>query len=137
MSLIRLNTRPSRNALRTFGTLCLALLAVLGAQAWRKGDPGLAMGEWASGALLGGLAAYRPAWLRFAYLAAVYLSFPIGFAASYVILTAVYFLLFTPAGLVLRWCGHDPLSRRWDRTRKTYWERRPGPKPASSYFHQT
>ena len=137
MSLIRLNTRPSKGSLRTFGVLSLVFLAAIGVHAWRGGGHGAALALFAAGALAGALMAFRPNWLRPAYLAASYASYPIGFAVSFVILTGAFYLLFTPAGILLRLCGHDALSRRWDRKRTSYWEPRTGPKPAKSYFYQS
>jgi len=137
MPLIRLNARPSKGSLRTFGALSLVFLAAIGVHAWRGGGHGAASLLLAAGALAGALAAFRPKWLRPAYLAASYASYPIGYAVSFVVLTGAFYLLFTPAGILLRLCGHDALSRRWDRTRKSYWEPRTGPKPAKSYFYQS
>jgi ABC-type uncharacterized transport system permease subunit len=137
MSLIRLNTRPTRGSLRTFGFLCLAFLLAFGAIAWRKGDEGLAVAEVAAGGIGAGCALFAPDLLRLPYLAAIYAGFPIGFAASYVILTGVYFLVLTPAGLVMRACGRDPLGRRREAARSSYWAPRDGPRPGSDYFHQS
>ena len=40
---------------------------------------------------------------------------PIGLALSHVILGAVFYIVFTPVGLVMRLLGKDPLHRRFDR----------------------
>ena len=37
------------------------------------------------------------------------------------LLIAVYYLLVTPAGLLSRLVGRDPLARRWDRGARSYW----------------
>jgi hypothetical protein len=136
MSLIRLNRRPSRNALRVFGFLCLVFLAGFGLVAWRKGGHETAGAAWLAGAAAAACAVLAPGRLRYPYLAATYLSFPIGFVASHLILAAAYYFVLTPIGLLLRWFGHDPLSRRWDRGRKSYWEPRSEAKPDAGYFHQ-
>lgn len=54
-------------------------------------------------------------------------------AVSLVLLGLVFFLLITPAALVLRLTGKRPLPLGFDPTRKSYWiERRPpGPPPAA------
>jgi hypothetical protein len=46
---------------------------------------------------------------------------PIGWTISHVVLGAVYYLVLTPIGLILRVAGRDPLQRRFDRTAPTYW----------------
>lgn len=41
-----------------------------------------------------------------------------------VILGAFFYLIITPVGLVMRCCGKDPLDKKWDKTRESYWIRR-------------
>jgi len=93
--------------------------------------------EVSAGGIAAGLAVFEPGLLRWAYLAAIYAGFPIGFAASYVILTAVYFLILTPVGLALRAFGRDPLSRKWDARLRSYWKKRPESRPGSDYYNQS
>lgn len=54
-------------------------------------------------------------------------------AVSLLILATVFFLLVTPAALILRWTGRRPLELGFESRRKSYWiERRPpGPPPES------
>jgi hypothetical protein len=44
-----------------------------------------------------------------------------GAAGSYLVLTLTFFLVFTPMGLVMRLFGRDPLHRRIDPTKESYW----------------
>lgn len=50
-----------------------------------------------------------------------------------IVLGAMFYLVFTPMGLVMRAVGHDPLARRIDRRAASYWTvRAPGePTPDS------
>ena len=50
------------------------------------------------------------------------LVFPIGFVVSHVILLAIWWLVVTPIGLLMRLAGKDPMNRRFDRAAATYWE---------------
>jgi hypothetical protein len=59
--------------------------------------------------------------MRPLYVVWMALAMPIGWAVSHLILLAVFYLVITPIGLVMRACGYDPLERRFDRTAKTYW----------------
>jgi ABC-type uncharacterized transport system permease subunit len=43
---------------------------------------------------------------------------------SVVIFGAFFYLIITPIGLVMRCCGKDPLGKKWDKTRESYWIRR-------------
>lgn len=56
---------------------------------------------------------------------------------SPVMMAAIFYLVVTPAGLLMRWRGKDPLHRRFDRAATSYWIVRqpPGP-PAGSMSNQ-
>ena len=136
MSLIRLNTRPAARDLRVFGLCCVALLGFMGWSASRRGLPSVAVAAWVAGALVVLPGLIYPALLRPVYLLAIYVTFPIGFVLSYVILTAVYCLVFAPIGLLLRLGGKDPLTRRFDPQLKSYWTHRPDNASPASYFNQ-
>jgi hypothetical protein len=45
----------------------------------------------------------------------------IGIVMSNILLAAFFYLVITPIGLIMRAWGHDPLQKRHDRTRPTYW----------------
>ena len=64
------------------------------------------------------------------------LTFPIGFVLSYVILGVLFFGIITPAGLLLRLAGKDPLERRWEPDASTYWVDSREPRAKSAYFKQ-
>ena len=40
---------------------------------------------------------------------------------STLILTLVFFLVFTSAGILMRVFGYDPLRRNWKKKKDTYW----------------
>ena len=134
--LIRLNTKPSRRDLRVFGALWLVFFAILGALAGLKGAHRLAWTFWAVGGVVSGLGLFAPIWLRPVYLAAIFAGYPLGLAGSFLLLVLIYYLVLTPMGLMMRLFGHDPLARRFQMDRSTYWTRREGSRPAHSYFHQ-
>ena len=60
----------------------------------------------------------------------------IGCIVSNVAVSAVYFLVVTPIGLALRMLGRDPLRRRFERGRGTYWEDAEKAGDAERYFRQ-
>jgi len=55
-------------------------------------------------------------WMRFALL--------LGWANSRILLTLLFFLLFTPISWVQKLIGRDPLARRFPDDQPTYWEDR-------------
>jgi hypothetical protein len=134
MSLIPLNTNPSRSQLLQFGVAwCVFFGGAAALAAWR-GSPVLA---WPLGALaivVPLVGSVVPSVLRVLYVALSVVTFPIGFAVSQVVLAAVYFLVLTPIGLVLRWLKPGFFSSAPEKSLSTYWRSRPEPRPAADYF---
>lgn len=113
-----LDTAP--RALRRFGLLVGAVLLVLGAfAAWR--ETGAATGLLAAGGALVGLGALVPKILKWPYVVWMALALALGFVMTRVLLTIVYFVVVTPIGLILRISGRDPMHRRPDPSKNTYW----------------
>ena len=73
---------------------------------------------------------------RSVYLGWLYAAYPIGFVVSHVILGAIYYLVFTPIGLLLRAAGKDPMQRAFDRNAKTYWVEHDPHADARRYLRQ-
>jgi hypothetical protein len=99
---------PSRTELRKFGRAMLIGFAVLGLLvAWRQGQFGTATYTlWGVGAALA-VAAVLPLVGKLAYLAIYVVTGIVGFAVSRIILTMIFYLLFTPLGLLLKAIGKD------------------------------
>jgi Saxitoxin biosynthesis operon protein SxtJ len=136
MSLIRINTRPSRRQLLVFALACLVFAGLLGLTQWLRGRPTTAIVCWVLGLGVPAAGACWPAGLRLLYVGLCYATYPIGFAVSSLVLAALYYVVLTPIGLILRLCGHDPLHRRFDLQSASYWHKRPGPRSPDSYFRQ-
>ena len=137
MSLIRLNKHPSGRQLAVFGLAWLGVLGVGGWVSWHRGRTTAAEITWALAALIPAAGLVSRGFLRLAYLTLSYLTYPIGYVASYLVLAATYYLALAPIGLTMRLFGHDPLSRRFEPGAKTYWAERPGPRPPKDYFRQS
>ena len=136
MSLIQINRRPKPRDLRVFATLWLIFLGTFAALALRKGNPTLAAILGSLALIVGALGLIAPPTVRLVYLAAVYVTFPIGFVVSHLILGLVYFLLITPIGLLMRLLGRDPLQRRFEPKRTSYWESKTESRSPASYLKQ-
>lgn len=137
MALIEFDKNPSPTILRWFGLIQAAAIAALGGVVgWRFQAPTVAYGI--GGVAAAFLLAYYaiPPLRRTLYLGAMYVTFPLGFVLSHLVLGFIYFVAFTGIGLALRICGYDPLQRRFDRGAKTYWITRRETRPAESYFRQ-
>ena len=61
---------------------------------------------------------------------------PIGWTLSLVILLAIYCLLLTPTGLLMRAFGKDPMNRKWEPEAATYWIERTQETSVERYFRQ-
>jgi hypothetical protein len=107
--------------------------AVLGALAlWPLHAGGLVRVRllvWAAAFLL--VAIVRPALLGFLNKAWTLLGLAMGRVANPIIMGGMFFLILTPAGLISRWLGKDPLRLKKAREARSYWiiRRPPGPQP--------
>jgi hypothetical protein len=85
---------------------------------------------------IGLLGLTRPPTVRPIYVGWMVLAFPIGWTVSFLILTLIFFGLFTPIALVFRFIGRDALARIHPREASTYWVPKPAPASQRSYFRQ-
>lgn len=134
MSLIPLNTNPSRSQLLQFGMAWVVFLGVAGALAAWRGSPTVAGSLGALAIVLPLVGLVFPGVLRAVFVAVSVVTFPIGFAVSQIILATIYFLVLTPIGLVLRWLKPGFFPTAPDKSLPTYWQPRPEPRPATDYF---
>jgi hypothetical protein len=120
-----------RRHLRKFGLTVGVAFLVLTALLFWQGRPLWPLFAGLGGILLAlaaiwpaGLAGIERVWMKVARI--------MGWFMTRVILGLVFVLLFTPAGLVMRLLGKDPLELRIDRTATSYWHARPprDPSPA-------
>mgnify|MGYP006290657135 CR=1 FL=1 len=110
---------PSRRQLVQFGLLIAAILAVVALLPLRSSeapDYGLLAGA-AGAAMLSGI---RPELLGPLYRAWLHLGHVLGAVSSRIVLTALFFAIFLPAGLAMRLLRRDPLNRRFDPDRASY-----------------
>jgi hypothetical protein len=59
-----------------------------------------------------------------------------GFFVSRIVLTALFYLVITPMGFVVRLSGQDLLDERIDRKKTSYWKKHEGNKDKRSYENQ-
>jgi hypothetical protein len=125
MPIVQLNLSPSRRDLRWFAGLWWpAMCATIGLMLFRKFHlPATAISIWAGGGLLAVLGVIGPSLIRPWYAALMLLTYPIGWCVSHVVLAAVYFLVVTPIGWLVR-RFHDPMTRRFEPAQPTYWTAR-------------
>ncbi len=64
-----------------------------------------------------------------------WLTFPLAWSISHVLLASLFFGIVLPLGLVLRWFGHEPLGLR-KAPQRTGWVDCSRPRTTSQYFKQ-
>ena len=79
---------------------------------------------------------WRPSLLRPVYVLWMVAVLPVGWTISHLAMAAIYYLVVTPIGLIMRLCGHDPMHRRFDRAARSYWRARPPEARKGRYFRQ-
>ena len=138
MSLIEINWYPKRKELRTFAIIALIASLLIASLIYvLKGvriQWSVIIAAAGCGIFLSSFASLRLT--RIIYLGLMLVTFPIGWAISMILLTAFYFLLLAPLGLLFRLLGRDPLCRRFDPDAKSYWLDRQEPDNLDRYFHQ-
>ncbi len=138
MAVLEINKNPSRRDLAVFGLLFLLFAGVAGAGLYfRTGAHEAGMIVWIGGAAVWALYVAIPPLRRLIYLGWIYLTFPIGFVLSHAILAAVFYLVVTPIGLLMRLFGNDPMRRRFDRAASTYWVEHDPHRDPARYFRQS
>jgi hypothetical protein len=66
----------------------------------------------------------------------MYLVFPLGWLISHAILATIFFLILTPIGLVARLVRHDPMERRTEPSKSSYWTQRRQEATPERYLRQ-
>jgi len=136
MRWLEVTARPSPRTLRQFAGLCLIVFGLLaGLRVWR-GDAGTTTIVLAAfGAIIGVIGSIKPEAIRYVYTGWMIAAFPIGWTISRVIVTALFYLVFTPFALVFRLIGRDAL--RLKRVRhQSYWTEVERASRVESYFSQ-
>jgi hypothetical protein len=121
MALLQLNWKPNRRELRQFAALWVGFFGLIGLYCFLVRESSTAaIVLWAISVVgVGGW--FVPSLIRPLYVVWIALAMPIGWTVSHLLLLAMFYLVFTPIGLIMRACAYDPLARRFDRVAKSYW----------------
>jgi hypothetical protein len=138
MSLIEINWYPKPKELRNFAITALVASLIIACLLYAL--KGVKV-QWVAIIVAAGFGIFLSSFVshkltRIMYLGLILVTFPIGWAISMILLTAFYFLLLTPLGLLFRLLGRDPLCRRFDPAAKSYWLTRRETDSLDRYFHQ-
>ncbi|MFQ5585212.1 MAG: SxtJ family membrane protein [Thermodesulfobacteriota bacterium] len=111
---------PERKNLRSFGLIVGVIFIIIGL--WPLVVHGEPLRVWAvvPAILLIPPALIFPPILYWPYRVWMFIGHCLGWVNTRIILGIVFFVIFTPVGLVMRIFGHDPMVRRFDKSLNTY-----------------
>lgn len=124
--MIKQNLVPSRRQLRSFYVLVFSVAGVLTGVGYFSGKPLLLFGMGALTILLILIQPFPAARLRFYHLWMA-AGKKLGDVSSRLILSIIFFVIFTPVGLLLRLFGRRPLDVRFRDGQPSYWKMRQTP----------
>jgi hypothetical protein len=138
MALVEAKWNPSVRELRQFGGIWLpAFLILLGALV------GYHRHTWAVPAVCGALALAisllsltGPSLFRPVYVFWMALFYPVGWTISHLLLAGVFYAVMAPVGALMRLFGYDPMGRRFERSRNSYWVAHNPGGDTARYFRQ-
>jgi len=112
-----------RKRLRNFGfTVGIAMLVLGALLFWKEKS------SWPYFSVVGGLfvllGALAPSLLRSIERVWMKVALIMGWVMTRVILGILFVLIFSPAGLIIRLLGKDPMRLRIDRDKSSYWQKR-------------
>lgn len=80
--------------------------------------------------------ALAPKLVKPVFLGLTYLTYPLGFCLSYVVLALIFALVMLPISILMRLCKFDPLNRKLDRQSGSYWTKRKEENDFKQHFRQ-
>ncbi len=127
---------PSADAVARRSAITVALIfALMAAWQWHRGRA-LRVDIFGGAAVALVVVALIPPAARRFHRGWMTLAHVLGAINSRIILSVLYFLVITPIGRIVRWTGHDPLTRRAPRS-GSYWIARPHARQSRSEFEKT
>ncbi|MEC8336766.1 MAG: SxtJ family membrane protein, partial [Planctomycetota bacterium] len=125
------------NELLWFGPLFALFTGLICWVLWRCGVPTMPLTLLAIAALIVIIVYYLfPALQRPFYRGWMFSVMPIGWVISHLLLSIIYYLLLTPIGIIMRLVGYDPMKRKLEKKRETYWVARQQVRDPNRYFKQ-
>ena len=119
------------------GFPCVALIFLLVLRI-KHGDWDSPLPFWIAGlgVLVGGLLFFMPVVAKPFYLIWYGLACCVGLVMGNVLLGLIYYAFVTGIALVMKLLGRDPMSRRLDRSAKSYWRNVEQPSDPRRYYRQ-
>jgi hypothetical protein len=129
--------KPSSCVLRQFAAAWLIFFLAIGAYRYvvrEQHEIGIAFGVVA--VLVGLTGLIRPGTVRWLFVVATVVAFPIGWVISQIMLAVMFYGILTPLAVLFRGRGRDLLALRPAPNRPTFWTPKQTPEDMRSYFRQ-
>lgn len=107
--------------LRTFGIVLALFLGAIGVVHFLKGRTPQNYWFWATAGISLLVSLLVPGLIKPLYRVALFLGHILGWINTRLILGLIYYLIFTPIGLIMRVIGKDPLHRKFEKQAISYW----------------
>ena len=128
---------PTSRMLRQFAAAWLVvLLAVAAHQYFGRHHPSAGLILLVTALLFGLPGLVWPAWIRWPFIAATLLTYPIGWLVSQVVLAVMFYGILTPLAWYFRMRGRDALAIRPPDASASHWESKKSPTEAERYLRQ-
>jgi hypothetical protein len=128
--------KPTTRVLRQFAVAWLVFFNLLAVQQFfRYHHSCAALALSAIGCCAGLFCLAYPRGVRWLYVAAMVVAFPVGWLVSRVALAMMFYLVFTPVAFIFRIAGRDALARRRKPGSVSYWSPKPAVTDLQRYFH--
>ncbi len=123
-------SEPTNRDLNTLALIFLMLPCVIGLYLlyWKGSSNGYVWIGFGTALFVTRLA---PSLFRLIYRAWITFSIILGYFVSRVILTLIFLFVITPTGLLMRLFAKDPMERKLDPNKATYWQKREQPSETS------
>jgi hypothetical protein len=132
-----INFRPDIRTLRQFSGLWILFLGGMAAwQGWMHGRTTLAITLTILAVIVGVPGLLVPRFIRPVFVGCTVLTFPIGWVMARLLLGVLYYVIFTPLGLLFHLFGRDVLYLRRQAERETFWMPKPVVTDMRRYFRQ-
>jgi carbamoyltransferase len=118
-------TQPSPRTLRQFALLCMLFSLAAAASCYRSGLPGWCVAGAGLAALVSLPGLFHPAIAAPVFFGLMWVTTPVRWLTSRLLLFLIYFAVVFPIGLLQRFLRHDPLQLL-NNDRQTFWKSRSG-----------
>ncbi|MBU0504083.1 MAG: SxtJ family membrane protein [Candidatus Omnitrophota bacterium] len=117
------NLKTDERSLRKYGITMFVALVIIGTILLFKQKP-VYIWFYGIGSLFLVLGVAIPGSLKQVYIIWMKLAFVLGWINTRIILALMFYLVFTPIGLVMKLFGKDLLDRKIEKNKESYWKKR-------------